>query len=413
MYAPRLLLYDPNAGGHHASYIVHVLRAWHEMDVPGHLVAAVSPQLFDDHPDLRTLPEREGWHRVSFEEMPDAPALRELSLLRKGLGERHLLQRVIQQLRPQQVMAMYMDHTQFALATALRFPYPVSISGLFLRVSHHRMAGRSLPIRQRLTQLRKRLVLRAALQNPHAGVFFSADPSFVPAVHALKSDAHAAVLPDPVPLSEGFGDSEQTRQFYGVETGRRVLLLFGALAERKGVLHVINALHCLPEEACRNICLLLAGPVQPDLRERLPQALNRLRASRPVQALLQDAYLHEPTINALMGVADLVLVPYLDHPGTSSVLIRAAGAQRPVLCQDFGLMKEQVQTYALGQFVHAKDPASMATGLLRFLDDPGFGFDPKRARAFAATQTPEAFAREMLRNLGLLKPEASVTTCSR
>lgn len=399
---PCLLLFDPNAGGHHAGYIEHVLRAWHELDVPGHLVAAVSPQLFDDHPGFASLPEREGWRRISFEEMPEAPGLKGLPLLRKGLGERRLLQRVIQRLRPQQVMAMYMDHTQFALATALRFPYPVSISGLYLRVSHHRLAGRPLPIRQRLTQLRKRLVLRAALQNPHAGVFFSADPSFVPAVHALKSDARAAVLPDPVPLSEDFGDPEQTRRTYGVEPGRRVLLLFGALAERKGVLHVIDALHRLPEEACRNVCLFLAGPVQPDLRERLPQALDRLRASRPIQALLQDTYLHEPTINALMGAADLVLVPYLDHPGTSSVLIRAAGAQRPVLSQDFGLMSEQVHTHALGQTVHPEDLGSVAAGLLRFLDDPGCGFDPERARAFATTQAPEAFAHAMLAGLGLL-----------
>ncbi len=403
--APRLLLFDPNSGGHHAGYIVHVLRAWQELDVPGHMVAAVSPQLFDDHPDLRTLPKREGWHRVSFEEMPDAPLLRGRSLLRQGMGERRLLREVVERLRPEQVMAMYLDHTQFALATALRFSYPVRISGLLLRVSHHRMSGQPLPLRHRLTQLRKRLVLRAALRNPHAGVFFSADPSVVPAVHALEPKAEAAVLPDPVPLSTTYGVPRRTLQNYGVEPGRKVLLLFGALAERKGVLHVIEALHHLPEAACREVCLLLAGPVEPDLLERLTRAMDRLCAT-PVQALLHDAYLHEPAIDALMGAADLVLVPYLDHPGTSSVLIRAAGARRPVLCQDFGLMKEQVQAHALGQTVRSEDPSSIAAGLLRFLDDPNVGFDAEQARAFAATQTPEAFARVMLGTLGLLEAEA-------
>src|SRR5690606_9939254 len=130
-----------------------------------------------------------------------------------------------------------------------------------------------------------------------------ADPQVIPAVRALKPDAQTALLPDPVPLSKDFGDTEQVRWTYGVEPHRKVFLLFGALAERKGVLHVIDALHRLPEAACREVCLLLAGPVQPDLQERLPQALDRLRAARPVQVLLQDAYLHEPVINSLMGAA--------------------------------------------------------------------------------------------------------------
>jgi glycosyltransferase involved in cell wall biosynthesis len=406
MHPPRLLLYDPNAGGHHAGYIVHVLRAWHKSNVAGHLVAAVSPSLFEEHPRLPTLPEREGWDRVSFEVMPEAPSLKGLSLVRKGWGERKLLRDLVERVRPEHVMAMYMDHTQFALATALCFSYPVSISGLLLRVSHHRMASHSLSLPQRLTRLRKRLVLQAALRNPHAGVFFSADPSVVPAVHALRPNARAAALPDPVPLPTDRTCREEVRQSYGIEVGRKVLLLFGALAERKGVLHVINALQRLPESTCREICLLLAGPVEPVLAEHLPRALDRLRASCPVQALLHDAYLRDPAIDALMKAADLILVPYLDHPGTSSVLIRAAGARRPVLCQDFGLMKEQVQAHALGQLVRSSDPLSIAAGIQQFFDDPKRGFNPERAYAFAATQTPDAFARSMLMHLGMLTPEA-------
>lgn len=402
MPPPRLLLFEPNSGGHRAPYVSYVLQAWHELGVDGHLTAAVSPLLFEEHPDLRTRPQREGWDRVSFLEMPEAPALRSVGLLRKGIGERRLLRRLVEQYRPEQVMSMYMDHTQFVLATATRFSYPVPLSGLFLRVSHHRASDDRLPLRQRLTELRKRWLLQAALHNPHAGVFFSADPSVIPALRALKPDAHAALLPDPVPLPPATLDAGAVRQAYGVEPDRRVLLLFGMLAERKGVLQAVEAVRRLPDDDARRVCLVLAGPVGADLAGRLPDALHRLRTERPVQVVLRDAYLHESDILDLMVLADLVLVPYFDHPGTSSVLIRAAGAGTPVLCQDFGLMKEQVRSHALGQLAQSRDPDSIAAGIAQFLDAPHTGFDAERARAFAATQTPRAFAETMFEHLGLL-----------
>ena len=49
---PRLLLFDPYSGGHHAEHIRHIVKAWKESKRAGHLVAAVSPKLLSEHPDL-------------------------------------------------------------------------------------------------------------------------------------------------------------------------------------------------------------------------------------------------------------------------------------------------------------------------------------------------------------------------
>ncbi len=403
--APRLLLFEPNSGGHHAGYVAHILQAWRELAVPGRIVAAVSPRLFDEHPRLRDLAFDDGRGAAEFVEMPEAPALRGRPLVVKGLGERRLLKKYLELLQPEQALHLFMDHGQFALATGLRFSYPVSLSGLFLRISHQRARpGESL--RERAVRMRKRWLLRAALGNPHMGVVFSSDPTVAPAVRALDPGARAVTLPDPVPLASDYGDAEATRAAYGVEPERTLMVLFGVLAERKGVLKTLDALRRLPDEACARLCVLFAGPVESDLAGRLRPAMAAVMRERPAQLLLHEAYLQEAEINTLMGAADLALVPYQAHAGTSSVLIRAAGARCPVVSQDYGLMGEQVREHALGVAVDATEPAALAAAIEQFLggrwERP---HDPDRARAFAATQTPESYASALLGGLGLL-PEA-------
>ncbi len=399
---PRLLLFDPNSGAHHAGYIAHVLAAWRSLGLPGRVTAAVSPRLFDDHPHLGDLAFDDGHGAASFVEMPEAPALRDLSLVRKGWAERHLLKQYVEWLQPERVLHLFMDHGQLALATGLRFSYPVEVSGLFLRISHQRPRPGETA-RQRLTRLRKRWLLQAALGNPHMGVVFSADPTVAPAVRALSEKARAATVPDPVPLVSSYGEAEAVRAAYGVEPGRTLALLFGALAERKGVLTTLDAVRLLPDDLARRLCVLFAGPVRPDLERRLGPALEAARRAHPVQLVLHDAFLQEPEINALMGAADLALTPYHDHARTSSVLIRAAGARCPVISTDFGLMGEQVREHALGADVDAQDPAAIAEALASFLAGQwARPFDPDRARAFAETQSPEAYARTIFCHLGLL-----------
>ncbi|MEP0545430.1 MAG: glycosyltransferase [Rhodothermales bacterium] len=406
-YRHRLMLFEPNSGGHHAGYIAHVLQAWRNLTLPGRIAAVVSPRLFDEHPTLRDLAFDDGHGAAEFVEMPEAPALKGRSLLAKGIGERRLLKEYTERLRPEHVVHMFMDHGQFALATGLRFSYPVEISGLFLRISHQR----ALPdetMHERVVRLRKRWLLWAALRNPHMGVVFSADPTVAPAVRALDPSARTATLPDPVPLPSGNAEPVETRMAYGVEPDRQLVLLFGVLAERKGVFKMLEALRRLPDAVCARLCVLFAGPVETGLEGRLHSAMDAVRREHPVQLLLHEAYLHEPEINALLGAADLALLPYQGHSGTSSVLIRASGTQRPVLSQSYGLMGEQVREHALGQAVDASDPQAIADGLIRFLENPTVGFDPARARAFAEMHTPHAYAEAMLAHLDLLTSRSGV-----
>lgn len=396
------MLFDVNSRGHHAGYIAHVLRAWKHLAVEGRLVAAVSPLLLEAFPDLHECagPTENG--TVEFVLMPDAPAVEaQAGLLRKGMGERRLLKRYADALRPEAVVGLYGDHTQFVLASGLQLPPETRVSLLFLRVSHHRRSVRE-PLGASVTRLRKAAVLRAAFRHPQMDTAFSADPTALDAIRALVPDARTCYLPDPVPLPAPPPDLDLVRRTYGVEPGRILLLLFGSLAKRKGVLHTLDALPLLPPEVARTITVLFVGPVESDLAPVLERRIASVQGRTQAQILLHDAFLGEPEISALMQTASLVLLPYQLHAGTSSVLIRAAGAGRSSLTQTFGLMGEQTVCHRLGQTVDTARPEAIAAGIMAYLRDPTRGFDAATARAFAESHTPEAYGHALLDGLGLL-----------
>src|SRR5690606_37875590 len=247
----HLLLFDPYAGGHHAEHVRHVLRGWHERygGSDHRVTVAVAPELLSKHPDLLTLGEEMG-PNVRFVEIRDAEGLGE-GLLTTGLWHRRALERLIVEHRPSHTFLLYLDHAQLALGLGLRFPFPVSISGLLFRPSFHygRFDPNPPPFRERATRFRKRLVLQAAMRNPHLGAVFTLDPSAVPDLARLSTSTRVVALPDPIDPAglRGTGERSVVRAAYGVEEGRVLGLLFGYLDERKGVFALLEALRLLPE----------------------------------------------------------------------------------------------------------------------------------------------------------------------
>lgn len=400
----HLLLFDPYTGGHHAEHVRHVLRGWEVRfggDADHRVTVAVAPDLLRAHPDLLQLGA--GLHpRVRFVEIADVEGLRG-SLLAAGLWHRRVLTQLIERLRPTHVLLLYLDHAQLALGLSLRFSFPLALSGILFRPSFHygRFETTSPPLSEHVTRLRKRLVLRGALRNPHLTTVFTLDPSAVSDINALSTNTEAVALPDPIDPTTmgGAGSPAEIRAAYGVEEGRTLALLFGLLAERKGVFAVIEALRFLPDSVARHLTVLLAGAIRPEIRDRLYAAAEDVDS--PTQLVLHGAFVPDDEIQDLVRAADLILVPYQRHVGSSGVLIRAAAAGRPVLGQDYGIVGQQIREHSLGRTVDSTQPEVLAAALEAFLEAPEAGFDRDAARVFAEINTIEAYQRVLFDHLQL------------
>lgn len=401
--SPHVLLFDLYAGGHHGQYVRHLVTYWDAHRLPGRLSVAAPPRFFEIHDDVRRQVEATGGVEASpVTEPADLRGDGFRALLRADRTHGRLLRHTITALRPTHTVLLYLDHAQLSLAVDLRFPFPVQLSGIYFRPSFHydRLGSPAPGIGARLDRLRKRLTLAAALRNPHLTHLFCLDPYVLPDVGRMSRRVQAVALPDGVAALPPHAPPEELRDRWNVESGRRVALFFGSVSARKGIHQTLEAVTLLPPEHRRRLCLAVVGAVQDTDAARVHDAVRRLQADPSVQVVLDDRFVGEEEIQGLIEAADLVLLPYQRHLGSSGVLVRAALAGRPVLGSDYGLLGEHLRARRLGAAVDSTSPRMLAEGLRQWLDHPDtFPFDASEARRFADEHTAEQFAAILFRHL--------------
>jgi len=407
MPEPHILLFELASGGHQGHYLHQLISFWGRHRLQGRLTVAVPERVLDVHPEVPASITEYGASGVALLPIKEAAPARPagpFGLLRKGLQEGRLLKKYIDQARPDHAVAMYFDHVQVALALGLRFSAPVHLSALYFRPSFHYgdLGPARRTAKERLLDARERAVLAGALANPHLHTLFCLDPFVAPYIRRLQRSARAVTLPDGIDARVPKTNRDETRRSLGIEPGRKMLLLFGVLDHRKGLPGLLEALAVLPEESCRNACVVLAGPLDAALKDTALERIDRLRRTRPLQILLQDRFISDDEAQALMQATDLALLPYDRHIGSSAVLVRAAHAGVPVIGQDYGLMGALIRHYRLGRTVDTAHPEALADALHGFLSAPDrFSFDPEGARRYAEANTGEAMAATIFRHLGV------------
>jgi len=149
------------------------------------------------------------------------------------------------------------------------------------------------------------------------------------------------LLADPYP--ENFhADRAASRRQFNLPDDKFVLLFYGGGYRRKGLHLAVEAM--LKMSAPGKAFLLCAG-LQPK-SARLARELEMLRAQG--RAEIVNRYVSAGEEKQLFAACDAVLLPYINHHGTSSVLSCAAGAGKPVIVSDEHFIGQTVRQYKMG-----------------------------------------------------------------
>jgi glycosyltransferase involved in cell wall biosynthesis len=143
-----------------------------------------------------------------------------------------------------------------------------------------------------------------------------------------------------------------------------VFLLFGALAPRKGINTVLEAMKFLTSETLQSITIVFAGRLEASSRDCFIKNFQDVKSSFPSLALhLEDRYLDNDEISGLVLGADVILAPYLRHVGSSGVLYWAVSAKKPIISQDYGLLGQQIKNYDRGISVDTRNPELLSEAI--------------------------------------------------
>jgi glycosyltransferase involved in cell wall biosynthesis len=182
---------------------------------------------------------------------------------------------------------------------------------------------------------------------------------------------------------------------------RTCFAMFGFLSQRKGIFETLAALELLDDDAAAATAVVFAGVFEPSARQQFNARLEVVRDKAPrLWVHVEERYLDQHEIVALLHRADVVLAPYQRFVGSSGVIFWAVGAGRPVITQDYGFLGELVRRHRLGLAVDTRDPEAIAGAMRRCIDRPlEEVWDVRAMTRLAEEHTPARFGMTILETI--------------
>ena len=220
------------------------------------------------------------------------------------------------------------------------------------------------------------------------------DEFLVAALQSATPTAPFFFLPDTCPSGYD-GDTLAAKSQLEIPASRKIFLFFGTGARRKGLHVAVEAMLRLPPES--PAFLLCAGRQNPTGKTAsgLEQLVQQGRAR------LINRYVTVTEEKNCFAASDVVLLPYLNHFGTSGVLSRAMAAARPVIVSDEQLLGRLTREQGLGLLFPSGDVKILCEKIRQaaaFSPEETRGFSAA-ARAYALRYSRAVYRRALLASL--------------
>ena len=343
----HILVFEPRLSGHHAQYLKFVLQAARQVAARVTLVTTshfydldeYHFHLTDEVDGITVLPIDHSDHLVGIKQ-----DYHHLRLLKEQIAEHE----------PDRVWVPYVDRLA-QLAGIMRFAgvsltpkgSSIPVIGLLFR------GAAAYEWNTPLGTLKDRFSLKLATLAP-LDTLYTVDNVLHEYLQERGCD-HCQLMPEPVEsmqLAEGLNLKSELG--LPADAGAKFIVSLGGQSSRKGVDLLIPAF--LDSEAGSNDYLVLAGKLDADIAALLERHQGHALFNN---ILVRDELLTVQQIQMYLEASDFVAVPYPEHIGSSSFVIRAAVAHKPLIAADSGWIGWTTSHYQLGFTCNVKVPAEL------------------------------------------------------
>jgi glycosyltransferase involved in cell wall biosynthesis len=394
----KILIMEPNARGHHGPYLEWIVNGLLDR---GFEVTVVTLPESMVHPSLQALSrtiqngEKKSLRIVSSlcagfirpqQGGAATPVAREFAYWRLF---RVWYKALMDTVQPDVVFLPYLDYCLYVIGL-LGSPFgKCPWVGLAMRPSFHYRSMGVISPQPAFAMIKKALFFRV-LSNRYLRQLLTIDELIVDYLaNKQRGLDKVTFFPEPAELGDLPAKSKAKRQF-GVEPERKVILLYGSVTARKGVVELLRALAdpSFPPE----VDVLLAGKVSAlDIQEMLAKPWVRSLCDQGRLKVI-DRFIETAEEPALFSAADIVWLGYRRHYSTSGVLVQATSAGCPVLACEEGILGWQTQFHNLGRTANPRNTAEVSAAIYSLLNDwPGKAeksgrADPWRPASFSDAQ---------------------------
>ena len=340
----NILIFEPDASGHHPGYLYHLIINFLQNDYFYKLIVLVSPDFFLKHPQIlqKTLSPRIQW--IKFSENEFAEWQKPKTVFKRSILEWDVFCRYAKKYNAVLGFFMYIDYLQLAVLTQPAPPCP--ISGILFRPTLVNYPPISL--KEKLNYWRKNIILKFFVKNKKLESLFNLDPFATDYMVENWKTEKVQFLPDPVQVYPTTKTKTEVKESLGIDESKIIFLIFGFLDSRKGIDDVMVAIGNIPREKSKKGCLLIVGPWEENERKLFDVQLPKIQQITDFQIVMKDTFVKDEDIQQYFKVADYALALYHKHFGMSAIMVRAAAAQKPLIASNFGLMGKIVVENELG-----------------------------------------------------------------
>jgi glycosyltransferase involved in cell wall biosynthesis len=350
----RILLFDSILDGHHPDYLLNLIGYYSAH--PSYELVVATGSVFQEQFEDRKVKEQLAWgSNITFLPIPTEKIqqMHAMSIYRRSFVEWNLMLAMAQEVHATHALLMYFDY--FQLGAWLGKKAPIPVSGIYFRPNF-------LSNQQGFYPRFKKWILQKALESGQISNLFCLVPESVTQIQALTNRANIIQLCDPI-REFSLNESHRATFLHELElpADKKVYLNFGHLDNRKGIEVFLKACESLPAATVSNLCLLLVGPIRPEYQHVIDQAISRVPQ---LQVIRKYGYLSAPEVQMCFDAADVVLLLYQGHLGSSSVLVRAAMANKLMLGTNQGQIGSLINQHQFGLAVDASSEVQVSQGIL-------------------------------------------------
>jgi glycosyltransferase involved in cell wall biosynthesis len=255
---------------------------------------------------------------------------------------------------------------------------------------HYHAMGVRAP-KQRFAGMRRWLTYRVLRQKTMAALL-TIDPTLALFASQQRDPIFRKIVhvPDPATLHSALLPKPEARQRLGIPADCSLVLMYGAITERKGTYALLRAA-AMPE-CSRQIHLLFAGRIWDP--EQVAQSPAWLTLAAQGRLHVLDGFVDDARERLLMAAADCMWVGYIDFYGMSGVMALAGRHAMPVIASDYGVVGYLARKHDLGVLIEPRDNGSIVDALNRLVNEPeAFGRAGSHGVALFEGHSPEVLKR--------------------
>ena len=165
-------------------------------------------------------------------------------------------------------------------------------------------------------------------------------------------------LPDPAELI-GAHTSSSAREKLKIPSTATVVLVYGALNERKGIQSLIGSLNL--GKTSNKVHLLLVGRQTETMKGIVQKEACDLKAQNRLHVI--DRFVTDEDQQMVFAAADIIWLGYRDHFTMSGVLVLAAIAEKKIIGTEQGLIGWYIKEKGLGFCINTEDQSLISDSI--------------------------------------------------